>query len=279
MLISLLNSLVESADSVPEGRGDRLAGHVTDLFATLIAEHAQSEVARPPSRQRAGSMHDEKVLSMPHVTTGSEPVVVAVRASDPLTQEAVTAYLQTQRHIRLSPCNAASQADMVVLIIRRVTEAQLALVYDDSPSLDKRGIPVVLVVDEIAYAQVKRAVNYGVVSVLLRHQTDLDRLMRVIVATHAGHAELPGVNLRSLIDELRITQENAAAGLGSVGGFSPREIDVLRMLADGLDTAEIAQKLSYSERTIKNIIHGIFQRAGLRNRAHAVAHAARVGIL
>ncbi|MGP3926333.1 helix-turn-helix domain-containing protein [Streptomyces sp. 8N616] len=71
--------------------------------------------------------------------------------------------------------------------------------------------------------------------------------------------------------------------LGPMGltpsGLEVREVEVLRLLADGLDTTEIAQKLSYSERTIKNIISGMTNRLGLRNRAHAVAFALRSGTL
>jgi DNA-binding NarL/FixJ family response regulator len=56
-------------------------------------------------------------------------------------------------------------------------------------------------------------------------------------------------------------------------------VDVLRLLADGLDSAEIAQKLNYSERTIKNIVSGMMSRLGMRNRTQVVAHALRSGAL
>jgi DNA-binding NarL/FixJ family response regulator len=58
-----------------------------------------------------------------------------------------------------------------------------------------------------------------------------------------------------------------------------REIDVLRLVAAGLDTSEIAGKLAYSERTIKNVIHDITSRLCLRNRTHAVAWAVREGLI
>jgi DNA-binding NarL/FixJ family response regulator len=62
-------------------------------------------------------------------------------------------------------------------------------------------------------------------------------------------------------------------------GLREREIDVLRLVAEGFDTSEIAQKLSYSERTIKNILHDVTSRLGLRNRSQAVAYAARAGLI
>ena len=61
--------------------------------------------------------------------------------------------------------------------------------------------------------------------------------------------------------------------------FDARELEVLRLLADGYDTASIAATLAYSERTIKNIIHDVTTRLELRNRSHAVASAVRTGVI
>jgi DNA-binding NarL/FixJ family response regulator len=62
-------------------------------------------------------------------------------------------------------------------------------------------------------------------------------------------------------------------------GLSGREREVLKLLADGLGTNEIASALAYSERTIKNVIHDVTTRLNLRNRSHAVAYAVKAGIV
>jgi DNA-binding NarL/FixJ family response regulator len=64
-----------------------------------------------------------------------------------------------------------------------------------------------------------------------------------------------------------------------VDRLNDREVMVLRMLADGSNTREIAHRLNYSERTVKAIIQDITQRFGLRNRSHAVAFALRNGLI
>ncbi|WRZ89773.1 helix-turn-helix transcriptional regulator [Streptomyces sp. NBC_01007] len=56
-------------------------------------------------------------------------------------------------------------------------------------------------------------------------------------------------------------------------------MSILRRAADGDETGEIADRLGYSERTIKRDLHELMKRLGLRNRAHAVAYALRAGYL
>jgi DNA-binding NarL/FixJ family response regulator len=107
---------------------------------------------------------------------------------------------------------------------------------------------------------------------------------------HQGFVKLPGTELRSLImwrqwQPLQAALPPpgrpsdslvAAAGVGRLDG---REREVLRLIADGLGTVEIAKRLNYSERTVKNILHRLLTRMNLRNRAHAVAYALGNGLL
>jgi DNA-binding CsgD family transcriptional regulator len=65
----------------------------------------------------------------------------------------------------------------------------------------------------------------------------------------------------------------------SLTGMSAREVEILRLVAEGLDTGEIAVKLSYSERTVKNALHDVTTRLQLRNRSHAVAYALKQGLI
>ena len=61
--------------------------------------------------------------------------------------------------------------------------------------------------------------------------------------------------------------------------FTPREVDVLRLLADGASTRDMAQRMNYSERTVKNIVRDVLVKLRGRTRAHAVAVAARSGVI
>ena len=58
-----------------------------------------------------------------------------------------------------------------------------------------------------------------------------------------------------------------------------REYEVLRRLADGDTTRDIAQRLCYSERTVKNVVHDLLEKLNCRTRAHAVGLAVRQGVI
>jgi DNA-binding NarL/FixJ family response regulator len=83
-----------------------------------------------------------------------------------------------------------------------------------------------------------------------------------------------------LLDYVNNLQASVLSPRGlSLTGLSDRELDVLRLVAEGLETSEIAERLCYSERTVKGVVHEITTRLRLKNRAHAVAYAVRHGLI
>ena len=96
----------------------------------------------------------------------------------------------------------------------------------------------------------------------------------------AGDGTLPSDLLGRLLQQVGRLQRQVLAPRGlSFSGLSEREVDVLRLVAEGLDAGEIATRMSYSERTIKNVIHDVTTRLQLRNRSQAVAYAMREGLI
>ncbi len=91
---------------------------------------------------------------------------------------------------------------------------------------------------------------------------------------------LPPELLGELLRQVERLQRQVLAPRGlNASGLMPREINVLRLMAEGLDTTEIADRLCYSERTVRNIIYTMSSRLNLRNRPHAVAYAMRAGMI
>jgi DNA-binding CsgD family transcriptional regulator len=60
---------------------------------------------------------------------------------------------------------------------------------------------------------------------------------------------------------------------------TPRELEVLELVAEGLSTREIARRLWVTEETVKTHIRRLHDRLGARTRVHAVAIAFRAGVL
>jgi DNA-binding NarL/FixJ family response regulator len=104
------------------------------------------------------------------------------------------------------------------------------------------------------------------------------RLSQLLHAAAANCGELPPDLLGQLLDQVGELNRSQLGprGLG-LNGLTRRENTVLRLVADGLSTREIASQLAYSERTIKAVIQELTTRFYFRNRTHAVAHAVRNG--
>jgi DNA-binding NarL/FixJ family response regulator len=107
--------------------------------------------------------------------------------------------------------------------------------------------------------------------------------LRAVQSAARGEGDLPPdliSRLLTQVGQLQRSMEAATpAGLVPTLGMAPREVDVLRLIAEGLDTRQISEKLAYSERTVKNILHALMTRLQLHNRAHAVAYALREGYI
>lgn len=102
--------------------------------------------------------------------------------------------------------------------------------------------------------------------------------MRAVVDVCDGRVEIPREAGGWLESRLRTIERDVLGPSGlTATGLYAREVDVLRLLAEGQDLVEIAEQLNYSERTVRNIIHGVLNRLKLRNRVHAVAYAAPRG--
>ncbi|MFD8025543.1 LuxR C-terminal-related transcriptional regulator [Streptomyces lavendulae] len=209
----------------------------------------------------------------------SHRVAVAIHAPDPLTRAGAMSQLRQYPEIALVDDPRQDGADVAVLIADAFDETVLSRL---SRLVRAEKVGVVLVLDRIREAELLDVVACGVTTILWRREATGARLRQAVLAAGKGGCELPPDLLAQLIGHMGRLQEGKAGGQGASSvalGMVPREVDVLRLVADGMDTAEIAVELAYSERTVKNILHTVTTRFQLRNRAHAVAYALREGYI
>lgn len=209
------------------------------------------------------------------------PMRVVVLAEDRLTAQGVEAHVAGDDRVQVLGPGDEQTPDVVLLITAELAENTFAVLQrycrenpDESPRL-------ILVANRPTVEQLVRVVELGLVAFLSRDHTTLADISKMLCAVARGAASLPQSMLGPLLEQIRTGRWNDQASEGGEDqlSFTDRELAVLRQLAAGFSTTEIAAALHYSERTVKYIIHEMIVRHGLRNRVHAVAYALRQGVL
>jgi DNA-binding NarL/FixJ family response regulator len=209
-----------------------------------------------------------------------DTVRVAVHGSDDLTRAGLVSYVAHDR--RLSLVDAAEQADVVVVAAEVAGAATLGLLRSLSGSAGGDGADrtFVVVVGRRWEVDVSAAVERGVRAVLARGSFSPAEFAGTLVTVAQGGGNLPPSLQGALMEQVRMVQREVLAPRGlTASGVSSREADILRLVAEGHELSDIAEKLSFSERTIKYVLYGLMKRLELRNRAHAVSYAIRAGLI
>ena len=116
----------------------------------------------------------------------------------------------------------------------------------------------------------------GLRAILPRYATP-EEIIAAIQAAATGLVALHPDIFDSLLSRIRPGQQSELDPSGQI--LTPREIEVLRMIAEGLGNKEIASKLSISDHTVKFHISSIFAKLGASNRAEAVTLGIRHGLI
>jgi DNA-binding NarL/FixJ family response regulator len=204
-------------------------------------------------------------------------IQVLARATDPILENGVQLALRTRPEVWLVDEDADAARTVVLVAADRFDEPAMRLLK----SLQGKGfMRIVLISGELEDAEMLSAVEAGVCAVARRAESTPDTLVRLVTAAAAGEGALPPDLLGRLLDRVSRLQRHVLEPRGmQLAGITNREGEVLRMVASGLSTQEIADKLCYSQRTVKSILHDVTNRFQLRNRAHAVAYALREGLI
>lgn len=203
----------------------------------------------------------------------AERVAVRVHSLDPISEAGILVQLRQRPELRVAESGEA--ASVVIAIADAVDEAATRWLA----SLHRAdGTPIVLIVGQLDPRAVAGVVGGGVCGLVRRAEATPERLVRVVRAAAQGYGDMPPDLVRHLLDQVSLLNRTALEPRGlSFAGLTERERDVLKLVADGWSTREVATKLAYSERTIKAVLQSLTVRLNLRNRTQAVAYAVRNG--
>ena len=221
---------------------------------------------------------------------GKTPVFVY--AVDPVSAAGAKAQLMNEPSIHLVGPMDIDLAKVAVLVADHADSSVVRIVK----AIQRDGIPhVLLVAGRFEEQGVVAATAAGVTAFLRKTEATSARLTAAIHDVEDSGCHLPdGLMKMAAAIKMHSAEEVAtidlrdAAMVGSpgisalstmTGNLTVREAEVLRLVADGHDTADVAEKLGFSESTVKGIMAKIMSRIDARNRCHAVAIAVRNGLI
>ncbi|MCA1830059.1 MAG: response regulator [Actinomycetota bacterium] len=116
------------------------------------------------------------------------------------------------------------------------------------------------------------AIEAGASGYVTKHKV-IDEVVNAVRAAHAGEALISPTMLARLLPKLRPSERTVGSDL------TAREIEVLKLLAEGLSNQAISDKLVISLHTVRHHVQNIITKLGAHSKLEAVATAARAGVI
>jgi DNA-binding NarL/FixJ family response regulator len=162
-----------------------------------------------------------------------------------------------------------TEADVVVLALRPGQALPLPLAL--LPDAAGRAPAIVVLGDGEREGWGRRAVRAGAAAALPR-TAGAEQITAAVAAAAAGLVVLPA-------GEAVPRARPAVHAAAPVQPLTPREIEILALVAEGLANKEIAARLGISDHTVKTHLAALFAKLGVSSRAEAVAIGVRLGVI
>ena len=165
------------------------------------------------------------------------------------------------------------QPEIVLLDLDSPSDESLSAAIQSGEALVNSSVMILTEDPESLEVDVLRS---GLRAILPRYATP-EEIIAAIQAAATGLVSLHPDVFDFLLSRIRPGRQSELDPSGQI--LTPREIEVLRMIAEGLGNKEIAAKLSISDHTVKFHISSIFAKLGASNRAEAVTLGIRHGLI
>ena len=163
------------------------------------------------------------------------------------------------------------EPDVVLLDLEPTSDESMSLVIESgaAPISSAR----IILTDAENFAMI----NHSRVRAILPRDASSEEIIAAVQAAATGLIALHPDAFDYLLSQIRSEERPELAFSDPI--LSPREIEILRMIAEGLGNKEIASKLGISDHTVKFHISSVFGKLGAANRAEAVALGIRHGLI
>jgi two-component system, NarL family, response regulator DegU len=140
-------------------------------------------------------------------------------------------------------------------------------------------LPIVVLTMHDEDALREEALRAGA-SAFLTKDSSMQEVVATVIATAAGEALSPGL-ASSILSEFTSPATAAGSTVAPTepSPLTPREEQILQLIADGYSTSEVASRLFISGKTVKNHLASIYEKLDARDRTQAVLAAVRIGII
>jgi DNA-binding NarL/FixJ family response regulator len=203
---------------------------------------------------------------------GERPLHVYVYAKDAILRAGIASQLRRSPDVALADEYRPDASGVAIVATDELGEEVDTAIRAVRRSCTPR---ILVVTNRLTRSGVDSAVAAGARTFLRRSEARPERLAEAVrqLANGSDGPKTVDECLGNLVGQVEDDSVNTIRPRPA--GLNDRDMEVLRLMADGHSTAGIARDLAYSESTIKNIIHAIVRELGARNRAHAVAMALR----
>lgn len=129
-----------------------------------------------------------------------------------------------------------------------------------------------VLVEKPTYAQTIAIFRAGASGIIVGEELTFELLCKSVRCIHKGHVWANNEVQRHLVASLGRPQPQTFTNSKGISLLTNRELEVLRLLADGLSNSELAATLRLSEHTVKNHLFKIYEKLGVSNRMEAVLY-------
>ena len=216
----------------------------------------------------------------------SSPVRVLVVQDHPLLASAIARVLESEDDMTVvgiarrgdqAAEMAASEKPSVVLMDFRLPDSS----GPTAAARIRTAVPEVAIVfhsaDESETALLD-AIDAGATAYLTKKAT-ADQIVEAVRRASIGEVLIPVALFAKAIARQRKVVTERLAREKLVAEFTPRELDVLRLLAEGVDTGTVAERLGIASHTVEWHVRHLIEKLGVHSKLQAVIAAARMGLI